>query len=334
MASSTPDLCTPPSTHVLQRMARRLPRNSPVRLVAMDLACDKPVLQGDSVAVLQAFRDESGERWREQELAARLIPLIPLPEDDRMEASARLIELLERRQWPEPSARGPRMFWAFVITAFLARIVVELEWPGKILEANVVFLAGCIALLFPLLRFALGGDDMGLLPVRCAAAATLGWMKVPGSVDGLTSAASHQGSGIRANRSDRLGATALCGLFRVLPELTDAHYGLLKSQTVPILAWTLIEDRSQPLRLVIMEALGKVGDGRALGPVEHISQHGRPLEREVAERILPVLRARKRQESDPKTLLRPIANDPEAADLLLRPATTAESAPDKLLRPA
>jgi hypothetical protein len=219
----------------LARLTWKLPRTSPLRPIAANVANGSNIESTDVDALLAILKSDSGRRWREQELAARIIPHLDLDAEIEIEVSARLVELLERRNWPDPGPNGLRLFTAFTAAAFAGRILVEIGWPSLVLEANAVILAGCCILFVPLLKHAMGRDDNGLLPVRCAAASTLSLSRVPGSIDGLAAAAVDEARGIWAHGRERLRQTALFGLPRVLPGLTDSHYGLLKRRTVPCL---------------------------------------------------------------------------------------------------
>ena len=328
------DLCDPPPPEMLPRLALRLPRESPLRglLAALPAQVRKSSEMAREMVML--LRDSSGERWREQEVAARLVPLLQLDLKQRMEACAGLIELLERHHWTGESRTGPRLFWGFVALAFTGRILVELFRPGQMVAANEVILAGCGIISAPLLHSAVRSDDAGLWQVRRASAASLGWLKVPGAVDGLAEAATGIGPTFRAYQRETLRLIGISALYRVLPKLKEDHFGLLKSHTVPALTRLLERSFDEELRLIILEALGKIGDGRALAAVAYVSDNGTPTERACAARILPILRERRRKERDPRLLLRAAAESEDTRDLLLRPAESSQHDEGVLLRPS
>jgi hypothetical protein len=97
---------------------------------------------------------------------------------------------------------------------------------------------------------------------------------------------------------------------------------------------------SPSLSIALLQAIEKVGDGRALPEVERVAnteavnEHHERI-RAAAERCLTVLRERVEQERLGHTLLRPASAPDTPAVTLLRPAQgPGESDPERLLRPA
>jgi hypothetical protein len=118
----------------------------------------------------------------------------------------------------------------------------------------------------------------------------------------------------------------------LLPRLSEQDTEWLDAGTLRRLV-TALRSTNEPLVLAIIDAFGKVGDGRVLREVERAVLQGRTQRvRDAANAILPVLRERHRQAQDAARLLRP-ASAPED-NTLLRPASgPPEADPAVLLRP-
>jgi hypothetical protein len=116
-------------------------------------------------------------------------------------------------------------------------------------------------------------------------------------------------------------------------------YGLYGS-AVPDMA-RLALDSQGALRLACVEALERVGDGRALESMQKLAARleGRGADvdvdlREAVSRAVAVLTERRRREGDVSRLVRP-AMRPDDEGLLLRPAGPTSPGEDRLLlRPA
>ncbi len=140
---------------------------------------------------------------------------------------------------------------------------------------------------------------------------------------------------------------------QVLPGLLNAlrleHYGTLDWNVVPALCG-LLDCTDRALVVVTLGALERAGDGRAaecvrrqvVASTQAIRWHGEescrnrdPEDLEAANRALPILEERLRNETAAERLLRPAARPDDAASVLLRPAGSASAVPDEqLLRPA
>ena len=165
--------------------------------------------------------------------------------------------------------------------------------------------------------------------VQMAAAETLAKLQLPESVGDLAKA------GRWENRISNLTRDALTML---LPTFAEDHYGKLGAGATPELCALLFHrDASDALKRLILEALAKVGDGRAVEPVEKLAQRfaETPELTEFAVSILPILTARREQENASSALLRGSSAPPVATEQLLRPASAPPvTPPELLLRPA
>ncbi len=91
--------------------------------------------------------------------------------------------------------------------------------------------------------------------------------------------------------------------------------------------------REETLEILLLETLGKVGDGRAISTVERIARRGRtPRLQEVAQSILPILHARSRCSTNPRQLLRSSGQSEVSSRSLLRPAHHTTTPSHELLR--
>jgi len=84
----------------------------------------------------------------------------------------------------------------------------------------------------------------------------------------------------------------------------------------------------------VLEALEKIGDGRALPFVQRLTDHyADDSFRELVTRVLTTLRERKQLEDDRRMLLRG-STTPNADPSLLLRSTNGSELPEMLLRPA
>jgi HEAT repeat protein len=129
----------------------------------------------------------------------------------------------------------------------------------------------------------------------------------------------------------------------LLPNLTPEHFESIRFDTTPNLCHILIRTRDTRYLLIhkgiagnLLEALEKVGDHRAVEPLERFI-NGHPLGelRAKAQAVLQVVATREPRQDHGGVLLR-AANEPTHAEKeLLRPASGANTTPpEQLLRPA
>lgn len=125
----------------------------------------------------------------------------------------------------------------------------------------------------------------------------------------------------------------LDGIATLLPRLTPEDYGRLRSDTVPNLCY-LLNNFTGNFLLTVIEALGKIGDSRAVLTVQRLAEGDAPAQvREAARQILPILIARREQENHSQNLLR-ASKEPAGERELLRASQEAVEEPETLLRPS
>jgi hypothetical protein len=209
--------------------------------------------------------------------------------------------------------------------------IAEAEATGKVLVMLAILLPplvfvgswlGIGLLIAPWVGMRIASDSQYL----CAnTALSLGYLGGPQSINVLAETA------VR-DASPEIRQAAEEALARVLPALTEDYYGRLQARTVPNLC--LLLDRGGSLTLALLEALSKVGDGRAVHPVERVAAHGGTASlREAAANILPILQERYYRETSAAILLRPVqAQESESASLLRPTVDTGSVRPEQMLR--
>lgn len=306
---------------------------------------------------------EAETHWRERAFAAWTLGQMPLAPSEKQTAANALIRLVTNRMKTAGSGLGTRSLRALQRTAVLTTSGVAmlltmmllgraLTTPGMhsdeafwMLISVPLSLIGGLAMsvyAFPVvLPFSLTLDAARTNFVRATAVTALGRLRVPETIGALAEALT--------DNNGRVRDAAEAALQAVLPTLTPAHYGQLGPEAVPSLCRALnylysISPYSnsqeavhrEALLRALLEALGKVGDGRAVVLVEFLAlQTEFPRVRDTASSVLPLLLERKEQENAREMLLRAASmpNPPSAE--LLRPASAHSETPSQeLLRPS
>jgi HEAT repeat protein len=120
----------------------------------------------------------------------------------------------------------------------------------------------------------------------------------------------------------KVSAAAGNALFHILPTLDE--YNCAEMNTgLTVRLCRLLRHRDAGLVIEAVEALGRVGNGTAMAPVEQLAEKSKnEVVREKALLILPILKERRRLEELHGTLLR-ASGLPTADHALLRPAAHA-----------
>jgi hypothetical protein len=128
---------------------------------------------------------------------------------------------------------------------------------------------------------------------------------------------------------DPLRELAASALSRIAAMLRPEDYGSLPNRTVPGLCYALAKaefplggGKPDPQTvMVVLQALGVIGDGRAIKAVERIAKVSHIIEaREAATRLLPILHQRAAESQASGQLLRPSSAAADAQEVLLRAA--------------
>src|SRR5579884_585734 len=309
----------------IQRLLHRLPRRHPLRPCILALLEEAP-LPAEAAEIVRAAQFSPGGRWEERALAAWALGLMPARCASHVE---RLCEL--------PESLAPPSLRALFTTISLAAVPALLigfdiagkrGHPSPALTLSIALILALTPIFYPIvflltipLAYALQAARTNR--VRALAALSLGRLRDPQSLGTLAGAAAEGSGTVRKH--------AISALRHLLPLLSCEHYGRIGSQAVPHLCRLLSHPRERFV-LEILDALGKVGDGRAVPAVEWIAEQGETVWlQEAAQRILPVLRQRLQQESAPRTLLRAACLPDPAPESLLRPVTGVSEAENRLL---
>jgi HEAT repeat protein len=354
-----PDIPSAYELKLIHKISRKLRRTNPLcTQIQMLLASSYPYSRGTAripapqmegispeyniSMMLEAVGDLSDRNWRERTVAAWALGLTAPQAFRQYEAAQALCTVLDRRTTRSAQRVTARTGRAILRTLLFFSPFVLL---GLIAGAMNGWSGGWLALLF-FMVFGMGFQLMFAIPAasyahdedctsrgREMAALALGRLRVPESVTSLAVAC--------LDTRLRIKQAAIRAIEQVLPLLTEEHYGRLHAETTPSLCALLSETRHpqsqrrmRPDTLMVLEALGRMGDGRAVPYVEGLAQRDySPVVRQTAERVLPILRERRRQEEASQILLRASSRE-GGMDTLLRAAQySAPTASDQLLRP-
>jgi hypothetical protein len=332
----------------------RLPRNNRTRRTIETVLAtpDQTITDAQLHSLVQTFTDPAANRWIERILCARMLGAARLSREQTEvaaeAAAAVLADRLEGDTRDEREAAGlwwpwlvgvPSLMLFYLLNQALAAgnptaqtsdsvftDMVTWQTTSDMILGGFALLALAAACLPTLIRAALLDlEDRRILEIRIAAVEALGHLQHPGAVDAL--------AGVLHVFSPRLRWAAKTALVvKALPALTSEHYGTLKPQTILNLCHAL-DYPDETFALLLLEALGKVGTGRALPFVARIAAHGNtPRLREQAAQVVPILQERQQQETDRRVLLRGSAAPEIDAAYLLR-STHRQDLPEQMLRP-
>ena len=309
-------------------LLKRLNRRSPVRtLITEILSGERQELPVEFLK--SVLNDRSPKMWRERALAAWALAVFPLETHQVHDATILLSDLLAGRIAHDRFAAGCGLSYAIGICicfcATVATIIANqslnggVDWMGMI--GTLVFVAfGCAIVGLPV-GVAIGSlvipiyvvrDKRRLNYIRAAAAKSLSRMATPHAISALAGAAKDGDKTVRE--------TSLESLRTHLPRVTEKHYGSLRRDTIPGLCG-LLNSTERKLQLEVLEALIKVGDGRALQPVDQLYSTTQDEEvQKVCLRAIAVLTVRAENEKSAELLLRSSAAPSDQSATLLRPA--------------
>jgi hypothetical protein len=311
----------------LRTLTGRLKRRSEIRPILMEIAEGRP--QGDESLQLlhKAALGRTEGRCREKVAALWGLAYAGLVSGDTDAARATLRTVLRNREANAARRALQRIGWAFVRTVFsMAALAVVGTAAFELLDnasalsglfavgAALIFVVAIVLVVVTVLM-PLGsvmGDWMTQMDIRTEAARALAEVATPADIPVLCDA------------NDDIAGTvqteAAGALRRLLPTLTSDDYGRLPAATTPALCRRL-NDADFYLVCLTVEALGKVGDGRAVRSLDRLTRYP-PSEtiRQAAQKALPMVVERQRRETAPAVLVRPSEDPAGPDDSLLRPA--------------
>jgi len=303
-------------------------------------------------ALLRRLRDPNPRRWRERILAIGTLGCLPLNSNEKQLTVQILEKILANTQelvGDRVASRSPDAYKVAYLIAFsLFLILMAREFWGVDASVSLFDLLGELLLscvfgaifiafvAFPAAAFVLpvyaAADVSRQNRIRAAAATALARIGQPESMGVVAQTLCDVSPLVRHFAHEALRA--------LHPRLTSDYYGRLDSALTPNLCRALRQEsrKHEPVSAVrmiaLLQALEKVGDGRAVEPVRALTNAAYYLRiGQEAERILPVLEARLRQENDSKMLLRGASTPATKSEELLRAAVTSvEKKPEQLLR--
>ncbi|MBC7527044.1 MAG: hypothetical protein H7308_05800 [Chthonomonadaceae bacterium] len=298
-------------------------------------------------ALRDAIVDRINPNWREQTIAAWALGRADLTNEQQKEATDLLAFLLDysgrtRGQWYGDNVGTGIAYaigWSFAGIAFSAMLytvasllkIDPFDYPCFWIACTLFFI------ITPSVPFITVSNLASMTnTVRWEAARSLGSLKRAEGVSSLLRA---------SQNTEFFWNIGIHALNATLPSLTfEQHYGSLGSDVVPNLcrllniSFDLRTVEAREWQLVLLDALEKVGDARALPLLTLISQYdtstkGNPAVPQKIAQVLKVLWERISRETEQATLLRG-SEAPVLPDTLLRSyEESIETPPEQLLRP-
>lgn len=336
----------------IRRLARRLPRRNPVRQFTFALIEGKARCAGRIQPLLDALARPSDGCWRERAVAAWAVGAADLTPEEKAAAASRLDRIVTNRQMTERKravTRSVRILVRYLLFFLVMALMNEAPkhlslliypqddafWapsedsPYPLLSKTVIFILATQYLVFPFFTIflpfiSIGLDERRNSQVRLQAVRALGRLKQPLSFGALVLALQDTFS---------FQNEVLFSIDRILPTLAQEQYGAHNREAIPVLCRMLSDVSTSALPWsTIMKVLEKIGDKQAIPRLEWIVKtHAGDEVGRAAEKILPTLRERQRQENDPKRLVRAAGAPSEPSTLLLRPVQGSGSAEEHLL---
>jgi len=336
-------------------LLRRLRRKGSFRESGASLFDTDEVDSRKFAQLLRLLQDPNPGCWKERILAAGTLGCASLKGERKQSAAQTLGEVLgnteitagERVLSRLAGSYGIAYLIAFSMMVVFSAYPLFLEFDRHGSESVLDFLgtilltlltitmgSGVLALLFyPFVSYAYAAVAVSRQNrIRAAAATALGRIGQPESVGVMARAWFDMRPTVRKAAHEALPTLLL--------SLTPDHYGHLTSDLTPNLCRALRQEArkeeptSEAHALALLQALERVGDGRAVEPVQALTNPPYPerIQRE-AEKALLILEARRQQENDSKSLLRGAATPETKSGELLRAAVNfAEEKPEQLLR--
>jgi len=317
----------------IQRLLRGLPSGRWLARAITDLLKLEPVSFTTLRSEMSWCLEPTERAWREQELVCWALRHVDMSEADRAEAVGPLCKLgagIEGRDWAGAPLRTTNAFIrtiaAPICLAVIWMVAAFTHWEADwIVWPLVMGVLALITLCFFLPIWSFRTDAIRCRGVRASALHTLGHLAHWRSLGTVASASLDRDPGIRSTAAEALPP--------IIESVRSEHYGQLGSRVVPDLCAHLRSPHERGV-LMLLDALEKIGDGRAVEPVQDLAQRSRYASvRNRSAEILPTLLARRALETAQSTLLRASSDPLPAQDSLLRPAGAAAVAEEQLLRP-
>lgn len=285
----------------------------------------------DASTIITSTMDVSAWRWRESEVAFWALGRMPLSHERRKQAAAALAGFLKRDKF-DGFYQVAIAWWGGVV--FVTGIIAMARGADLAMAALVAMGGACGFAPFVWLAARLWGD-LRFNQLRASSIESLGLIGSAECAEAVVAAMYETMYARERVFQGSVRQAAALALPRVLASLTPDCYLRMSARFVPNLCH-LLNHVKEPLQRDILNALGRMGDGRAVFAVQRFiaKTDSKPL-RKTAESVLPILERRQIQETAHSTLLRASAAPDDAPNVLLRPAYGGyEDPPQQLLRPA
>ena len=345
--SAPPEVIAHAKQREVKKLLRFTSRRHPIhRLVDAKTGC----FISDAFAPAQCWkilRDAPEYQWRERTAAALALRAFALSSAQARSAARVLGDVMNHAETsPERKAERETRETLHNL-GLIGLVVLGVTGIGVGLQTGIIsdglhqiffnfgVAAGITSLLWIPALLTLTGHRRRQLRLACAV--TLRKLKLPESARAFAVAAQSSAEHVYVAQS---------ALLEILPLLMPEHYGRLEMGTAPELCRLLrtpallpglgLSGLSYPTPLckVTLEALAKIGDGRAVRPTQKFAEKCPvPHLQAKALEILPILLARQAQEQARSILLRGSSAPAAPENELLRAANSApETAPETLLR--
>jgi len=303
----------------IMEICRRLGFRHPLSVQVMSVLKDPAVYLPDVQPMLTALSNSSWVRKKERAVAAWLITHGNWSEDQCRIISETLSETVQRAmQTMRPGRVILRWFADGMLLSFLLVSVIGMINPETYMHKGVM--EACVEALALFAFYTLAGSVISVPYAayrdnrRLRKLAPV--VKALGHTGHLTALASLATTILHPD----LRVAATSALQNVTAGLLPEDYGTLPTETVPALCRALVGTPFATVQ-VILQALGVIGDERAIGSVERLLERAKsPEVRLAAANLLPVLQQR--------------AAENEASSLLLRASHSPSDSEQTLLRAA
>jgi len=336
---------TPDERRVMQARIRRLRRRSLLTPHSLEQLGEARLPTETLHALLTMLEGPFEERWEERAAAAWALGIAHLTPRQTETVSHTLCTLLRRKpivgRGRADQTVDPTLVWLSSYGALLLALYVVLlmthpalsaGWSGIAIYAFASVTIGARLWSRALKMAGLRRESR----LRSTAATALGRIGSASSVATLARAALDTNGGVRRAAEDAL----LACLDRITPD----HAAQMEADVVPNLCRLLDRARQQlshnspeaeALALQVLEALERIGDGRAAPAVRNMINTGwtAPVNH-AAKQLLPLLLERRQQETNQRMLLRGAVMPLDPPSVLLRATGLHEDedAPETLLR--
>ena len=341
----------PPQEAAMMRgLLRRIGRKNPVRQAAEAFLEGATPAPQTTELLLKSLKTPKPYHWRRQVVASWMLGYGQWQTGDTEAAEKRLIEIVDRWALRNVNFRLLRvlgvcgLFCALYFISFFTSGHPEPGWVFFFIILGSLF--GTTFSAFLMWPFFALMENGKLTRIRASAITSLGRLHSVEALPALSHACLEgpDSSLLRlCPRARNIRTLALTAMEQILPCVTDYDYARL-AVGIPTLCRALEKLATKPqteshsserVALLLLSALGKVGDGRATVIVERVSQKAfSAYVRAAAAGVLPLLQDRRQQENAANTLLRGAAPNMAGQETLLRAATpTDHTNPNQLLRP-